>query len=75
MMHVRGLAFWTRPHSKPRSPWPVAFLAPRRLTLNQDCTKDQLAAMLRIDEFPLSSKYDPEWVFENEMVVRRREAI
>ena len=30
-------------------------------------TKEQLAAMLRLDEFPLSAKYDPEWVLANEM--------
>lgn len=30
-------------------------------------SKEQLAAMLRVEEFPLSSKYDPEWVLENEM--------
>jgi len=27
----------------------------------------QLAEMLRRDAFPLSAKYDPEWVIENEM--------
>ena len=30
-------------------------------------TKEQLATMLRVEQFPLSSKYDPEWVLENEM--------
>jgi len=30
-------------------------------------TKEQLAAMLKNDRFPLSSKYDPEWVVGNEM--------
>ena len=30
-------------------------------------TKDQLSAMLIVPEFPLSSKYDPEWVLQNEM--------
>lgn len=29
--------------------------------------KEQLAAMLKNDEFPLSSKYDPEWILENQM--------
>lgn len=29
--------------------------------------KDQLAAQLRVEQFPLSSKYDAEWVLENEM--------
>lgn len=29
--------------------------------------KEELAEMLRVDEFPLSSRYDPEWVLENEM--------
>ncbi len=29
--------------------------------------KKQLAQMLRADEFPLSSEYDPEWVLENQM--------
>ncbi len=32
-----------------------------------DLNKDQLAAMLYTEEFPLSSKYDPEWVLENQM--------
>ena len=32
-----------------------------------DYTKEQLAAMLRVDEFPRSAKYDPEWVLQNEM--------
>ena len=30
-------------------------------------SKEQLAAMLQTEEFPLSSKYDPEWVLENQM--------
>ena len=30
-------------------------------------TKEQLAEMLQVEAFPLSSKYDPEWVLENEM--------
>ena len=30
-------------------------------------SKEQLAAMLRVEQFPLSSKYDPEWVLENQM--------
>ena len=29
--------------------------------------KDQLAAQLHVERFPLSAKYDPEWVMENEM--------
>lgn len=29
--------------------------------------KEQLAAMLQNNRFPLSSKYDPQWVLENEM--------
>jgi ubiquinone/menaquinone biosynthesis C-methylase UbiE len=29
--------------------------------------KDQLATMLNIEQFPLSLKYDPEWVLQNEM--------
>jgi len=32
-----------------------------------DYTKEQLAAMLRVDEFPRSAKYDLEWVLQNEM--------
>ena len=30
-------------------------------------TRDQLAEMLRVEQFPLSAKYDPEWVMTNEM--------
>ena len=30
-------------------------------------TKEQLATMLRVEQFPRSSGYDPEWVLENEM--------
>jgi len=30
-------------------------------------TKEEMAALLRIEDFPLSAKYDPEWVFANEM--------
>ena len=30
-------------------------------------SKEQMAAMLAVEEYPLSAKYDPEWVFENEM--------
>ena len=30
-------------------------------------SKKQLAVMLRNEKFPLSSKYDPEWVLENQM--------
>jgi cyclopropane fatty-acyl-phospholipid synthase-like methyltransferase len=30
-------------------------------------TKQQLRDMLRVERYPLSGKYDPEWVFENEM--------
>jgi len=30
-------------------------------------TKEQLATMLYVEQFPLSSKYDPRWVLENEM--------
>jgi len=30
-------------------------------------SKEELREMLRRDEFPLSAKYDPEWVMENEM--------
>jgi cyclopropane fatty-acyl-phospholipid synthase-like methyltransferase len=29
--------------------------------------KEQLKKMLTVDRFPLSAKYDPEWVLENEM--------
>ena len=32
-----------------------------------DLTKEQLATMLHVEQFPCSSKYDPEWVLENEM--------
>jgi hypothetical protein len=30
-------------------------------------SKEQLAEMLKNDAFPLSAKYDPEWVIENQM--------
>ena len=30
-------------------------------------SKEQLAEMLKNEQFPLSSKYDPEWVLENQM--------
>ena len=30
-------------------------------------SKEELAAMLKVEEFPLSSKYDPEWVVGNQM--------
>lgn len=30
-------------------------------------TREQLTEMLSVERFPLSGKYDPEWVFENEM--------
>lgn len=30
-------------------------------------TKDQLDAMLRLNEFPLSAKYDAEWVLADEI--------
>ncbi|MEW6359358.1 MAG: methyltransferase domain-containing protein [Planctomycetota bacterium] len=30
-------------------------------------TKDKLSQMLTVETFPLSAKYDPEWVLENEM--------
>ena len=30
-------------------------------------SNEQLTEMLTMEEFPLSAKYDPEWVLENEM--------
>ncbi len=30
-------------------------------------TKEEKANALRVEQFPLSSKYDPDWVYENEM--------
>ena len=30
-------------------------------------TKEEKAKSLRMEQFPLSSKYDPDWVYENEM--------
>lgn len=30
-------------------------------------TKEQLREALRVEQFPLSYKYDPEWMCENEM--------
>jgi cyclopropane fatty-acyl-phospholipid synthase-like methyltransferase len=30
-------------------------------------SKEQAAEMLRVDEFPLSNEYDPEWVMDNQM--------
>ena len=35
--------------------------------MKMDIDRSQLVEMLRVDEFPRSSKYDPIWVFENEM--------
>lgn len=32
-----------------------------------ESTSPHGAELLRLDQFPLSSKYDPQWVFENEM--------
>ncbi|MDP6514955.1 MAG: class I SAM-dependent methyltransferase [SAR202 cluster bacterium] len=30
-------------------------------------TKDQIREMFRLDRYPLSAKYDPDWVIDNEM--------
>jgi SAM-dependent methyltransferase len=32
-----------------------------------NCSVEEMAAMLETEQFPLSSKYDPVWVLENEM--------
>ena len=32
-------------------------------------SKDELAEMLALKQFPRAAKYDPDWVLENQMVV------
>jgi len=66
-VHVRGLSIY--------SCWSASAAAVRlysgpagsRKETTLSLSKEQLAELLKNERYPLSSKYDPEWVIENEM--------